>query len=271
MSFARGNLIKTVVMICMSVSLTACKADITGDDSMLSTVLGKLQDRAVFFGHQSVGLNILDGLRETSKRLGAAEPEIIETRSPPAQRVPGVYHAMIGQNERPLEKIADYESIMRGGMAEVVDVSFMKFCYVDFNEKTDTESLFEAYRSVMSGLERDYPNVTFVYLTVPLRAESLKDRVKNILGRSTDSREANLNRERFNRLVRAEYAGKNPFFDLALAEASSRNGNVIARRFSGETYYLLRREYTEDFGHLNGEGRSRVVAAMLSAFSGFLD
>ncbi len=61
------------------------------------TAQEKLAQRRIFFGHQSVGGNILEGLQ----RLGAG-PRVVEVKSPSETVAPGTLaHAMVGENLKP--------------------------------------------------------------------------------------------------------------------------------------------------------------------------
>ena len=48
-------------------------------------------------------------------------------------------HAFIGENEKPLLKIQDFDAKMRSGIGQQVDVAMMKLCYVDITSDTDVE------------------------------------------------------------------------------------------------------------------------------------
>ena len=63
-------------------------------------------------------------------------------------------------------------------------VALMKFCYVDFTPSTNPEALFKNYQDAITSLQRKYPTVRFVPVTVPLttRPSSLKDMVKRFMG-----------------------------------------------------------------------------------------
>ena len=61
---------------------------------------------------------------------------------------------------------------MRGGMGRHVDVALMKFCYVNFTTSADVNALFARYRDTMGALERDFPNATFIHVTMPLTTVS---------------------------------------------------------------------------------------------------
>lgn len=237
-------------------------------DSVRPQAMETLLKKRIFFGHQSVGWNIIDGLKDATRERGWAGFSFVETRAPALS--PGFYHAGIGKNGDPLGKVKDFESIMRAGAGDVVDIALMKFCYVDFDGKTEARGLYEAYAAALARLEAEYPRVVFVRATAPLTTGegALKALAKSVLGKSTAA-SANASRERFNELVRADCAASGkPLFDIALAEAASDDGVVTERSAGGRRYIALRDDYSSDGGHLNEAGREAVAGRLLAALAG---
>lgn len=232
-------------------------------DADVSKGLETIAGRRIFFGHQSVGRNILEGLSEVSSSREAKPLRVVEARSSDKMDGSGLYHAEIGRNEDPLSKLSDFESLLREGVADSVDAALMKFCYVDITSDTDVDALFDSYKEAMSRLRSDFPRLVLVHVTAPLTSEESgpKAALKRMLGKRT-SAEDNAAREEFNRKLRAEYRGKAPFFDLALAEASDENGTATLHASGKEGHYALRPEYTDDGGHLNPAGRRRAAEAL---------
>lgn len=71
-----------------------------------------------------------------------------------------------------------------------------------------------------------------------------------------------MNRDTFNDMIRNEYAGRAPIFDLARIESTYPDGNRECINMDGKIYYALAGVYTDDGAHLNNLG-SKVVAAEL--------
>jgi hypothetical protein len=161
---------------------------------------------------------------------------------------------------------------MRGGMGRQVDVALMKFCWVDIPSDTDVDALFARYRDTMAALERDFPNVTFIHVTVPLTTEpglftELKTRVKTIIGRRDGlGQPANVARERLNALIRGEYAGRH-LFDLAAIESTKPDGTRVSGRYDNQGYFALYDGYASDVGHLNAVGAKIAATAFLEAIA----
>jgi hypothetical protein len=233
----------------------------------LRTDLNTLQASRVFFAHQSVGGNILDGLASLAREGGIA----LRIDAPDqVADAPGITQGIAGRNGHPDSKIQYFADAMRRLEARLPQVALMKFCYVDFTPSTDSDTLFHSYERAMTSLQQTYQAVTFVHVTVPLttRPSSFQDTLKRLMGRPVRKDEANACRAVFNNRVRDAFQGQ-PVFDLARLEStrpdgtlesfSSRDGIAAAALFPG---------YTSDGGHLNELGRrlaaaefARVVAA----------
>jgi len=205
----------------------------------------------VFFGHQSVGQDVLGGVSRLAAS-GASVPEVVDAR--------------IGANEEPLAKIADFDARVRDGLGERVDVAMMKLCYIDVTAGTDVRALFDVYRTTLSALERDHPAVSFVHVTVPLTTE--QGRLTRLRSRLTGNDRfgpaENVQRERLNALFRAEYAGDR-LFDLAAVESTRPDGTRVSGRHEGADYFALHDGYAADLGHLNEPGAEVAATAWLAA------
>ena len=226
----------------------------------------------VFFGHQSVGVNVLDAVSGVYADHGVSAPPIEQGRAEPGPNGGFIAHQFIGKDDKPLLKLEDFDRTMRGGMGRQVDVALMKFCSVDITTSTDVDALFARYRDTMAALERDFPNVTFIHMTVPLYTEQglfgkLKTRLKTLLGRRDGrGQPANVTRERLNALIRGEYAGRH-LFDLAAIESTKPDGTRVSGRYDTQGYFALYDGYASDMGHLNAVGSKIAATAFLEAIA----
>jgi hypothetical protein len=220
----------------------------------------------VFFGHQSVGMNILDGVRAVYAAHGMAAPAIEDTTRPGG--ADGfIHHAFIGENGSPMLKIQDFGAKMRSGIGQAVNMAMMKFCYVDVNGSTDVDALFDSYRTNMAALHGEFPDVIFTCVTVPLTTEpGRRAKMKRLLTGSSRSAADNLARERLNALIRRQYAGDH-LFDLAATESTAPDGSRVAGSYQGQRYYALHDGYAADYGHLNAEGAQAVATAWLKTIA----
>jgi lysophospholipase L1-like esterase len=217
--------------------------------------------RRVFFGHQSVGANLLEGLVEVTG--GAVR--VVASRDPAAFDAPGVVHTLVGRNEAPLSKVEDFERAM-ASVGERPEVAFFKFCYVDFDGQTDVQAVFDAYRGALQRLAAKYPQVTFVAVTAPLTTvqSGPKAWLKHALGSVAGGERENAQRHAFNEKVREAFRGQ-PLFDLARLEARRPDGTTQSFTRDGARVPALVPEYSDDGGHLNAQGR-KVMAEALVAF-----
>lgn len=228
-------------------------------DAPTASEVAAVEKLHIFFGHQSVGENIIDGLKEVT----GGGLRVVSSREPSAFDSPGLVETMVGENEAPLSKLSDFKAAMEA-VGERPDVAFMKLCYIDFDESTDADALFEAYQRTMTELSAKYPRVTFVAVTAPLTTveSGLKARLKKLLGRALWGEAQNERRQRFNERVREAFRGK-PLFDVARLEAQRSDGTTQGFERDGKTVPALAPEYTDDGGHLNVAGRTAVAGALV--------
>lgn len=220
--------------------------------------LDKARTLRIYFGHQSVGANILDGLdalaRQRPDRYAVAIEGYASTwklgrmlEGDPLQRVStgGIAHFPVGKNGDGEGKVRDF--LHRAGeRGQTADVAMMKLCYVDFpsgkttNASADPARLFATYRDAMERLEQDNPKMRMVWWTAPLTNRD------------------NQVREQFNTLVRAYAKDKGKvLFDLADIESHAPNGRPMADQVGPVLYS----GYTDDGGHLTGRGQMRAARA----------
>lgn len=254
------------VALCLILfSMISCGAPSSGYEPMSISpdVIARVSELRLFFGHQSVGANILDGLLE----LGIPNRDIRgDGESATSGNVP-IQHAFVGRNEHPEEKITDFAEMVNSGELGEIDVAMLKFCYVDAGNELGAQEIFERYVEEMETLESRHPDTVFVYMTMPLTSPrgGLKSLVKRVLGMETPGREENIERNRFNQLLRNAKGESDRLFDIAQIESTHTDGTQEKFTFEGETYQALVPEYTYDGGHLNDYGRS-IVATKLVEF-----
>lgn len=238
--------------------------DVTTASSITVEELEEVSQSRVFFGHRSVGTNILDGVRAVYAAHGVAVPPIEEGIAEAVGDGGFIDHAHIGQNGNPMLKIQDFDRRMRSGIGQRVDVAMMKLCYIDVSSATDVGALFAEYARITGDLQREFADVAFVHATVPLTTGSgLLSKLKGQLtGRPSQGH--NAARERLNAMLRDEYAGDG-LFDLAAAESTAPDGTRAGRDFRGQHCDQLYDGYAADEGHLNGKGARVVATAWLKS------
>src|SRR2546423_14294547 len=75
--------------------------------------IARLARRMIYFGHQSVGENVLDGVRAVLGGRGALR--LVESADPGALSAPGWVHSRIGQNSDPEGEGRAFQSLMDSG------------------------------------------------------------------------------------------------------------------------------------------------------------
>jgi hypothetical protein len=229
------------------------------------TAWQSLATKRVFFGHQSVGANIMEGVADVIRD----EPRI-------GLRVAGgegaldggggaFAHGPVGRNGDPGLKTDDFARRIEGPLRGKVDVAFHKYCYVDITGATDVAAVFDHYQKTMARLRAEFPGVVFVHVTTPLVRVGSGPRaaLKRLLGRDPGGYGGNFARERFNDLMRDTYRGREPLFDLAAIESTRPDGRRETIRSGDRSGYALVAAYTTDGSHLNEVGRRRVGEELL--------
>jgi hypothetical protein len=221
----------------------------------------------VFFAHQSVGDNILDGIAAVARAINAGDQATltIESVDSGTIRSATILDAHVGQNNLPVTKISEFESLLAAGAAEQVDVALLKFCFVDIREERSVNDLFREYVSAIERLESEYPGITFVYATVPLTGprRDLKGLVRRVLQMDRQVISENAPRFAFNQMLREAKADTGRLFDVARVEATRPDGTVYHVTVDGQEYEAMYPAYTNDGGHLNETGRLVVARELL--------
>lgn len=235
-----------------------------GDPSLRADLVRVARER-IYFGHQSVGANLLQGVQELSADAGVP---VRIVRAERASEVPAATfgHTFVPENGQPLEKLASFRTAL--GSASV-DIALVKFCYVDIRGDTDVKALFHRYRQTIAELRRTNPRTTFVHVTLPLTTvqTGFKALAKRLLGRAPYGTIENVRREQYNRLLREAYAGREPLFDLARIESTAPDGSPVRFEWHGVLAPALSPAYTGDGGHLNAEGRRRAARELIAVLA----
>jgi hypothetical protein len=225
-----------------------------------------LSGKKIYFGHQSVGYNIVEGVEEVAKGIKNLDLHVLESRDPAEFANPVFVHSRVGVNQDPKSKCKDFEAVVDSGVGDKADFAFFKFCYVDIGTKTNIQEVLSQYKDTVHSLQRKYPKTHFIAMTVPLMSQQVGIRswVKSVFGESNGWRQDNAARCEFNDMLRREFA-PDSVFDLAAVESTHNDGTRELFKLAGKTYYAMSQEYTDDGGHLNAKGRI-VVAESLLAF-----
>jgi hypothetical protein len=223
----------------------------------VAAALAVLANKAVFFDHASVGMNVMAGVERLLTSAAGAHPTRVDLGQGsinPAPLVNGAWmdHYFIADNGYPLQKMQEFRNADLGGtglgtkLNALNGIAFMKLCFADFDSPglmtaSAVDGAFATFQTTMSQLQTAYPNVKFVYFTAALRGGG------------------NGLRERYNDLVRTNYGGTGRVFDLASVES---NGATDA---SGR---ILSPSYNDGTDHLNTAGQDAVARALVLFLAG---
>jgi len=260
--------ILTMVITRIKTRTDANKITLPSIDDVPREYWAKLAEKKVFFGHQSVGYNIIAGITDVINERDYIKLNIIEAREPAAFDQPVFAHSQVGMNTDPFSKIKRFGEIMDAGVGSKADMAFFKFCYVDIMRDSDLQKIFDGYSAALEELKDRYPEKKFLHFTVPIRSvprgikRNLKQSVKLLIGRP-GFLEDNMMRRSYNDLLKNAYSKTEALFDLALIESVNRSGFRCHVSKGAEKVCVMAPEYTEDGGHLNSQGRKMVAEQLL--------
>lgn len=218
--------------------------------------------RRVYFGHQSVGRDIIAGLEALNGEHGLGM-RFVQTRDPSVLAGPAFVDFLAGENTRPATKNRAFVQQLDARPTPDGAIAMLKYCYVDIGELTDVRGMFNDYRVMIEMIRSRHPDVTIVHATLPITSieSRAQAKLKTILGRPT-LRSANARRHEYNALVRSAFAGREPLYDIAAIEAAGPAGAAVVSPAANGVDALDNR-FTHDGGHLNAFGARAAAAALL--------
>jgi hypothetical protein len=258
-------------LLIFSLTISFEKSLADGEVSLVGTrdAIQSLTNRRIFFGHQSVGGNIVEGLEDIFNIESISAPSIININGKVIPNVgSGFYHGYLGNNGSPDTKNVAFARVIIESSGKL-DVAFFKYCYLDIDASTDVKKVFEQYRSMMSKLRLKYPKIKFIHVTDPLTTvqTGTKAWIKRLLGKPLGGYDANRKPNEYNEYVRKQYYGKEPIFDLAEIESQLPDGSHVTYDYEGKCYPALAQMYTDDGSHLNEAGKRRVAEKLIGFLS----
>ena len=233
---------------------------------MVHSTLDHLRRARIFFGHQSVGANILEGVAGLKSECPAIRDWLIQEISDGDQIAsPGMYHARVGRNRDIPSKFAAFEEFLCSRrIAEKVDMAFMKLCYVDINKNSNVQTIFNEYCNLLDRIQIRFPRVQLMHCTIPLTIhgggirKTLRDWIKGDL--------SNVRRGEFNSLLVRKF-GASAVIDIAQFESLKLGGGKVEFKWRGMTYAAANKEFTSGAGHLNEIGSRFVAGRLLHALN----
>lgn len=215
----------------------------------------------IFFGHQSVGSNILDGITGLYAAAETSGPLVVESADATGSG-PSLVHTHVGTNADPYSKIDDFAAMTDGLDADWSGFLVLKLCFADVHAATDIDAVLSRYNDHLSETARRLPRATIMPTTVPITVDrGWKGKLNTLRRRDVHFRPAdNVARHRYNESIRLRYRSTGRLFDIAQAQAGEFGGAARLRRSAGLPYAVLRADFAFDAGHLNTLG-ARAVAS----------
>lgn len=222
---------------------------ITGSDELRAD-LRAVAARKVWFGHHSVGSDVLEGVASLVREEAI---DLVISEGP------------LGENGKPLEKFRDFE---RESITSDAELVLMKLCYADFTPASDAPALVDAYVAAVARIRAARPGIRIVHVTPPLTAREVDSwaRLSRALGRPVWGDGANLRRLEFAEGVAMHFPGE-PLFDLGLLESTRDDGvreiHSVAGVGGARMVPFLWSGWSRDGGHLNDDGKRMAARALL--------
>ena len=123
-----------------------------------SEKLENFSQKKIYFGHQSVGFNIIDGIKDVMKDHTQIKLNIVETANESDFKVGLFAHSRVGKNVNPKSKTDEFVEFINKGIGGKADAAALKFCYVDIRADTNTKNVFIDYSDSISQLIKKYPD-----------------------------------------------------------------------------------------------------------------
>jgi hypothetical protein len=206
-------------------------------DALAPAEKERIKGAKVFFGHQSVGQNTIEG----AAALGFKFEEV---KGATDYSGPKLGHAFLDKNREPLQKIQGFDQMV--GKIGSADVAGMKLCWIDFDTKSDVARVQNAYVSTINKVVDQNPKTHLFHVTPPL---------------TTDDPKLNKARVAYGEWMKNTYADKAVVFDLGAVISTKEGGSACE---AGGARKLCD-EWASDEGHLNDKGKERAAKALLYA------
>jgi hypothetical protein len=221
-----------------------------------------------YFGHQSVGQNIVDGMLDLQKRYPELVWRVLDSTEGAPLGTGYMVHSRIGKNSNPISKLNDFVVGCDTDFVAKYNMSLFKLCYVDIRASTDIELYFNQYVAVMERMQACYPEHVFLHATVPLTVTkvNVKTAIKQILRvNKIWELDDNVRRNQLNAMLRKHYTASGLLFDIAALETRGAEcGKPEGFYRAGQRYDSMSRNLSDDGGHLNSYGSVLIARDLLS-------
>ena len=226
-----------------------------------------IAQRMVYFGHQSVGSDVCAGIQELATDY-ALPLTVVQTREPQSVTGPAFVSFLAGRHRDYASKNAAILRLLESSTRARNPLVLLKYCYGDISSPREYTIVFDAYRDTVDTIQFEHPDVALVHTTIPLTTVEggFKARTKRYLGRTT-RRDVAVARHRYNELLRAEFGGFEPIFDLAQIQATTPDGTVSGFTSDGHRIETLAVENTNSGTDLSARCRRVAAEALLDVLA----
>jgi hypothetical protein len=257
------------------------EVDLGALDKIGDTCWADLRAKRVYFAHESLGGEIAKGVETVLSRKPELALKVLSYRDEDREAHrrerrgadeadafarPGIFHATIGHNGEPEDKIDAFEEFLLSPDASKVDIAILKFSCSDIGRSTDVNRVFDRYAQAVESIRAARPNLTIIHCTAPLREpeHGAKAAVKKMVGMGPDA--ANATRGRYNDLLRKRFANE-PVLDIAAAESRRLDGTSETVVVKNERWPALAPEFGTGSHDLTEAGRVVLGREFLLALS----
>ena len=220
-----------------------------------------LAGKNIYFGHQSVGSDILQGIEDLKKESPWLPITINSLNDVKQNTGIQLIHSSIGKNGDINSKNSSFEEIIVTILSGKVDIAGFKYCFLDFDSTSNIQEIFNNYKATIFSIKKTNPNIRIVHFTVPLTSNQtgIKAFLKNMFGKPVGGAVENVVRNKYNDLLKKEYAKTGFVFDLAGFESTNIDGSVNLFKYNEKYYRHLVSKYIYDGQHLNEMGKRRIA------------
>ncbi|MEY3144179.1 MAG: hypothetical protein RLY21_2672 [Planctomycetota bacterium] len=255
--------------------------DLGALDKIGETCWADLRTKRIYFAHEALGGEIAKGIETVLSRKPELALQVLSYRGEEREAHrrerrgasdadafdrPGIFHASIGHNGEPEDKIDAFEEFLLSPEASKVDIAILKFSCSDIGRSTDVNRVLDRYTQALQSIKAARPNLTIVHCTAPLREpeHGAKAAVKKMVGMGPDA--ANATRGRYNDLLRKRFANE-PVLDIAAAESRRLDGTAETVLVKNERWPALAPEFGSGTHDLTEAGRVMLGREFLMALS----
>lgn len=198
----------------------------------------------VLIGSGAIGTDIAKGIPAAFKAAERSGPRVTPWVKARKSRGPVIATATVGQTGDPESRFRAFANLVNDAPLNSIDVAIMALNYEDITAETDISRVFENYASTMESIEQANPDIKFLYATVPVTTSNSWRAVDaaTVIGLIDVNQpvwQDNIARERFNGLIRSQYASSGRLFDIAALEARISEGKAAAKMHENQWYFVM--------------------------------